>query len=109
LVLAQLLRHQGDYFTLNLFNMPERSVTSIGANESAFDVLVDKVLYSIKAKPFLFNDETRFYVSINNGPDHIFVWDQQLIRFRAIDDSAAILPDALEEAISEKLYQLRKV
>jgi hypothetical protein len=88
--------------------MPDRSITSVDTDELVFDLLIDGTPYSIKAKPFLFNDETRYYINVNAGPDHVFVWYPELGRYRAIDDSAGILPGVLEDAVSEKLYLLRK-
>ncbi len=74
-----------------------------GANEKTFDLLVDKVPYHIKASPFLFNDEQRFYIQINDGKEHLFTWDSSVKRLRAIDDESGVIPDAVEQAISQKL------
>jgi hypothetical protein len=71
-----------------------------------FNLLVDDVPYFVRAVPFSFNDEARFYISVNSGEEHVFTWDSQLKRLRAIDDASSILPDALEEAISQKLQSL---
>ena len=68
-----------------------------------FNLIVDAVPYIIKARPFSLNDEVRFYVNVNGGTDHVFTWDSELGRLRAIDDQSSIMPDALEEAISAKL------
>jgi hypothetical protein len=76
-------------------------------NETRFDLLVDKVPYTVTAAPFSFNNETRFYVRINGGAEHVFAWDQELLRLTAIDDNASILPEAVEEAISQKLQVQR--
>jgi hypothetical protein len=73
-----------------------------------YNLLVDDVPYIIRAKSFDFNGETRFYISVNGNPDHVFTWDSQIRRLRSIDDSASTIPDALEEAISYELYQLLK-
>ncbi|MCW3092326.1 MAG: hypothetical protein JWP81_3395 [Ferruginibacter sp.] len=70
---------------------------------STFHLLVDNVPYTVKVVPFPFNDDTRFYISINGGTDHVFAWDPQMKRLRAIDDEAAMIPSALEDAINEKL------
>ena len=71
--------------------------------EHRFELLVDGVPYDVKATPFEFNTETRFRVSYNGGTEHIFTWDSDLGRLRAIDDSAATMPDDVELAIAEKL------
>ena len=68
-----------------------------------FDLLIDGVPYFIRSTPFLYNDEIRFRVMINNDSEHVFTWDSQVSMLRAIDEDAAAIPDRLEEAISEKL------
>jgi|SRR5687767_4371316 len=80
----------------------------VRTDESSFNLMVDSVPYLIKARPFLFNDEVRFYVNVNGGTDHVFTWDSELGRLRAIDDQSSIMPDALEEAISAKLEAKQK-
>jgi len=66
-------------------------------------LLVDKVPYEVRVAPFTFNEERRYYVSVNGGEEHVFTWDTESSSLRAIDDEAADLPDALEEAISREL------
>lgn len=75
------------------------------ADERSFELLVDDVPYFIKATPFSFNGETRFYIKINGGTDHVFTWDSELGQLRAIDDNASTLPLVLEEAISQRLQR----
>ena len=65
--------------------------------------MIDQVAYVVKSMPFSFNAETRFYVNVNEGPDHIFTWDSALGKLRAIDPDSALLPSTLEEAISQRL------
>ena len=84
------------------FGQQEQS-RSINANEQRFNLLVDKVPYMITAKPFRFNGEIRYRVSVNGGAEHVFTWDSSLGELRAIDDEASTLPDNVEEAISERL------
>ncbi len=72
-------------------------------NERHFNLVVDDVPYRVEFAPFFFNDQVRYYVSINAGPKDVFVWDTEIELFRAIDDEAAVLPVGLEKAISEKL------
>lgn len=75
-------------------------------NERYFNLLVDAIPYRVEFEPFFFNDQVRYYVSINAGPKDVFVWDTSVEQFRAIDDKAGVLPVALEMAISAKLeYQ----
>lgn len=72
-------------------------------NERRFNLLVDEVPYMVEFEPFFFNEQVRYYVTINAGPKDVFVWDNEVSLFRAIDDKAGVLPVALEKAISEKL------
>jgi hypothetical protein len=83
-------------------------LSPIRTDERNFDLLVDGVPYLVKATPFSFNGEARFYISINGDGEHVFTWDSEIGGLRAIDDSASILPDGLEEAISEKLQSQEK-
>lgn len=72
-------------------------------NERHFNLVVDEIPYRVEFEPFFFNDQVRYYVSINAGPKDVFVWDTEVELFRAIDDNAGVLPVGLEKAISEKL------
>lgn len=72
-------------------------------NERYFNLLVNEIPYSVEFEPFFFNEQVRYYVSINAGPTDVFVWDNEVSLFRAIDDQAGVLPVGLEKAISEKL------
>ena len=72
-------------------------------NDRYFNLLVNEVPYRIEFEPFFFNDQVRYYVNINAGPKDVFVWDTSMEQFRAINDNAAVLPVALEKAISLKL------
>ena len=71
--------------------------------ESSFEILVDKVPYQVKVRPFNFNEETRYGVQYNGGDEHIFTWDSSLGRMAPIDDDATTMPDALESAIAQRL------
>jgi hypothetical protein len=72
-------------------------------SQRTLNLVVDDVPYVVKASPFSFNEEIRYYVSVNGGTEHVFTWDSELKILRAIDDDAATIPNALEEAISERL------
>ena len=67
------------------------------------NLVIDKVPYEVKVEPFTFNEERLYYVNVNGGPQHVFTWDSEASLLRAIDDDAADLPDAVEEAISRQL------
>ena len=75
--------------------------------EETFDLVVDGVDYFVRVQPFQFNDEPRYKISVNDGPQHIFVWDEQVMQIRSLDDDAAILPGTLETAISQKLISAK--
>jgi hypothetical protein len=90
-------------FHRNTASSPRAQAGSINTNERRFNLLVDSVPYIVSAKPFRFNEEVRYSVSVNGGSEHVFTWDSSLGQLRAIDDDASTLPDNVEEAISEKL------
>lgn len=52
------------------------------------------------------NTESRYRVSIDGSPVHIFAWDPQLNRLAEIDQAsaAASIPAKVEEAIGRQLY-----
>lgn len=77
-------------------------------DERNFNLVIDGVPYFIKSIPFSYNDELRFRVFINDETEHVFTWDSQVKMLRAIDDDASIIPDRLEEAISDKLQSQLK-
>jgi hypothetical protein len=72
-------------------------------NEGYFNVVVDEIPYRVEFEPFFFNDQVRYYVRVNAGPQDVFVWDTEVELFRAIDDNAGVMPVGLEKAISAKL------
>lgn len=90
-------------FNRSSSSRPEEQDQSINTNERRFNLLLDSVPYMVTAKPFQFNEEVRYRVSVNGGSEHVFTWDSSLGELRAIDDEASTLPDNLEEAISAKL------
>ncbi len=85
-----------------------RPMNSKRDSHKLYDLLIDEVPYLVNTEAFTYNDEQRYYVSINGGPRHVFTWDSDLKRLAAIDRDAAVLPDALEEEISNKLQQDHK-
>lgn len=74
--------------------------------DQSFQLLINAIPYVVKASPFQFNTETRFSVSFNGSEEFIFTYDATVGRYVAIGDETATIPDDLEVAISEKLYQL---
>lgn len=73
-----------------------------------FELTIDGKPLVVKATPYqTLSTETRFRVSINDSPVHIFGWDKDLNRLTAIDSSsaAANMPNKIDEAIGRQLYQ----
>ena len=67
----------------------------------------NKNVLTVKATPFTtLSGETRFRVSINESPVHIFAKSDTLKRFTDIETGAAgkQIPEYIEAAIGEKLY-----
>lgn len=75
--------------------------------DQSFEILVDGVPYIVKATPFEFNTETRYLVSYNGSPEHVFTWDSSIGRMTAIDDDASTIPDDLEVAIADRLQSAK--
>src|SRR5690606_10898033 len=71
--------------------------------EKTFDILVDNVPYNIKVIPFNFNEDVRYYASINGGPQHVLAWDSEMTMFTAIDDDSATIPDGVMIELNNKL------
>lgn len=73
-----------------------------------FELTIDGKPLVVRATPFqTLATETRFRVSVNDSPVHIFGWDKDLNRLTAIDSSqaAANMNDKIDEAIGRQLYQ----
>ena len=73
-----------------------------------FELTIDGKPLVVKATPYqTHSTETRFRVSINDSPVHIFGWDKDLNRLTAIDSSNAAIhvSDKVDEAICRQLYQ----
>ena len=72
----------------------------------SFEVPVNGRSYAVNATPFsLASGETCYRVSYNNGPVHIFGWDEGLDRFAEKEKAADIIPPIIEMAIAERLQQ----
>jgi hypothetical protein len=72
-------------------------------NERYFNVVVDEIPCRVEFEPFFFNDPLGYYVSVNAGPKDVFEWDTKMKLFRAIDDTADVIPVGLKKAVSVKL------
>ena len=85
----------------------EVKIRPVRTDERSFDLVVDSVPYLVKVSPFTFNDELRFYISVNGGEQHVFTWDSEVSGLRAIDDGASRIPSTLEEEISTRLLSIQ--
>ncbi len=45
-------------------------------NEEYFNLVVDDIAYRVEFKPFFFNEQVRYYVSINAGPTDVLCGTQ---------------------------------
>ncbi|MFL9485294.1 hypothetical protein ACI6Q2_21105 [Chitinophagaceae bacterium LWZ2-11] len=73
-----------------------------------FELMPDNKVITVKATPFqTLTGETRYRVSINDSPVHIFAPNESLKRFTDIETGAAgkQIPINIETAIGEQLYQ----
>jgi hypothetical protein len=71
-----------------------------------FDLAVNGRTYAVSATPFTTPaGETMFRVSYNNGPVHMFSWDEGLDRYAETDNQAAVIPPIIETAIASALQQ----
>lgn len=77
-----------------------------GENLHEFNIDVDGVDYLVEAEPYQWNNQVRYYISVNGGTRDVFVYDPEREMFRALDDDAVLLPDGLIRDISNKLLQL---
>jgi hypothetical protein len=72
-----------------------------------FEIIKNGTPYSVQATRYLLNTETRFRVSVNKSPVHIFSWDDDLERLTATH-SPDELPREVEIGIAEKLHNIMK-
>lgn len=69
-------------------------------------LVLDGVPYSVKAKPFDFNNEKRFVVDYD-GNEYIFAYDSSMGRYASMGDDSIAIPDTLETLVAEKLENFR--
>ena len=68
-----------------------------------FEIREDGKIHLVKATRYLLNTETRFRVSVDDSPIHIFSWDDDLERLTATH-SPDELPREVEVGIAERLH-----
>ena len=74
-----------------------------------FEIVKANRPWTIKATRYLLNKETRFRVSVNDSPVHIFSWDDDLERLTATHSPGTdTLPREVEVGIAEKLHGIMK-
>lgn len=72
-----------------------------------FEIILDGAPYMVEARPFSFNNETRFRISYNGGGDYVFAYDSQIGRYASVGDDSINIPDNLESAIAQKIDQFK--
>lgn len=87
---------------------PKSNHARRNSNERRLEIQVDRIPYILQVTPFMFNEEIRYHVSYNGGPDILFVWDNSVGHFAAFGDDAATMPDSLELAIAQRLQQMMR-
>ena len=73
------------------------------ARTEIFDLMINGKPILVKATPYLVNgEETRFRVSFDGSPVHLFAWDDEEHRLRVVDNDETI-PATIEMAIARQL------
>jgi hypothetical protein len=90
----------GLYYVTILF---KQNGNAMKPKTELIEMMVDGMPLEVKATPYIFNDETRYRVSFNGSPVHIFAYDDELKYYRAIDSGSADIPDSVDEAIGRRL------
>jgi|GEM_PF-581937 len=71
-----------------------------------FELQINGRTFAVQATAFtIASGDTLHRVSYNNGPVHIFGWDEGLNRYAEFDTQADIIPPVIEMAIAEKLNE----
>jgi hypothetical protein len=72
----------------------------------SFELPINGRSYLVQATPYKVPAGDIFYrINYNNGPVHVFGWDEGLDRFAETDSLADIIPPVIEIAIAGKLNQ----
>ena len=74
-------------------------------NKYSYDLVVDGIPYQVEVVPYLYNDQKRFFITVNGEGEHVYVWDEEVVQLRAIDDSPSDLPDTFEKELSDRLVK----
>jgi len=72
----------------------------------SFELTINNRLYEVNATPFaVATGDILYRVSYNNGPVHVFGWDEGLDRFAETDKLADEIPPVVEMQIASKLNE----
>jgi hypothetical protein len=76
------------------------------AQNTAFELFINGRSFSITATPFAIPSGDKMYrISYNDGPVHIFGWDEGLNRYAETDAQADVIPPVIELSIAGKLNE----
>lgn len=77
------------------------------AQNISFELSVNGRSYAVNATPFTIpTGDTLYRVSYNNGPVHVFGWDEGLNRYAESDAQAEVIPPIIEMGIADKLNEV---
>lgn len=72
----------------------------------SFQLSINNRLYEVTATPFtIASGDIMYRVSYNNGPVHVFGWDEGLDRFAETDKVSDLIPPVVEMQIAERLHE----
>lgn len=72
----------------------------------SFELPINGNTYLVNATPYILaSGELQYRISYNNGPIHIFAWDEGLDRYAESDPQADVIPPVIEIAIAGKLNE----
>jgi hypothetical protein len=74
------------------------------AKTISFDILANGIVDKVRATPFgLTTGEIRYRVSVNEGPVHVFAWDEGLERWSIQEAGSTGSSNDIEMAIARML------
>ncbi len=76
-----------------------------GTQTVSFELPVNGRTFAVTATSYtVATGDTLYRISYNNGPVHVFGWDNGLSRFAETDTMAEVIPPVIEMAIAERLH-----
>ena len=76
------------------------------AQSISFELSVNNRDLSVTVTPFtIASGDNMYRISYNNGPVHVFGWDEGLNRYAEADNQADVIPPVIEMAIADKLHE----